>query len=139
MSETSILDIKVLIASSQPDLVRELELLLAESFPIQVMGTVPDGRTCIDRAMAWHPDILLIDEAIGVVPALDVTRQVALAAPGAASIIVSQRSDAMLLQQALIAGARDVLTRPIMLDTLRASILRAHELEQARTRQLAHF
>jgi pilus assembly protein CpaE len=139
MSETSILDIKVLIASSQPDLVRELELLLAESFPIQVMGTVPDGRTCIDRAVAWRPDILLIDEAIGVVPALDVSRQVALAAPGSASIIVGQRSDAMLLQQALVAGARDVLTRPIMLDTLRASILRAHELEQARTRQLAHF
>ena len=74
MSEASILDIKVLIASSQPDLVRELELLLAESFPIQVMGTVPDGRACIDRAVAWRPDILLIDEAIGVVPALHLDR-----------------------------------------------------------------
>ena len=32
-----------------------------------------------------------------------------------------------------------MLNRPIMLDTLRASILHAHELEQARSRQLAHF
>src|ERR1044071_9876732 len=109
MSEQSILDIKVLIGSSQPDLVRELELLLAESFPIQVVGTVPDGRTAIDRAVAYRPDILLIDEAISVVPALDVARQIALAAPGTAAIMVTTRSDAELLQQALVAGARDVL------------------------------
>ncbi|HEY0738204.1 MAG TPA: response regulator [Herpetosiphonaceae bacterium] len=139
MSEQSILDIKVLIGSSQPDLVRELELLLAESFPIQVVGTVPDGRAAIDRAVAYRPDILLIDEGISVVPALDVARQIALAAPGTAAIIVSMRSDAELLQQALVAGARDVLVRPLMLDSLRTSILRAHELEQARTKQLMHF
>ena len=139
MREQGILDIKVLIGSNQPDLVRELELLLAESFPIQVIGAASDGRACIDRAVAHRPDILLIDEAIGVVPALDVARQVALAAPGTAAIMVATRSDASLFQQALVAGARDVLVRPIMLDNLRGSILRAHELEQARTRQLIHF
>lgn len=139
MSEQHVLDIKVLIASSQPDLIRELELLLAESFPMEVVGTVPDGRAAIDRAVAYRPDILVVDEAITVVPALDVVRQVALAAPGTAAIVVAARADAILLQQALVAGARDVLVRPIMLDALRASILRAHELEQARTRQLMHF
>ncbi len=139
MGEQAILDIKVQIASGQPDLLRELELLLAESYPIQVIGSVPDGRAAIDRCVAHRPDVLLIDEAIGVVPALDVARQVALAAPGTAAIVVATRSDAALLQQALVAGARDVLERPIMLDTLRSSILRAHELEQARTRQLMHF
>jgi|GEM_PF-569855 len=139
MSEQTLLDIKVLIASHQPDLIHELELLLAESYPIQIMGTVADGRTCIDRTVAYRPDILLVDEAIGVVPAFDVVRQVALAAPGTAALVVASRSDASLLQQALVAGARDVLMRPIMLDALRSSILRAHELEQVRTRQLLHF
>ena len=139
MSEQTVLDIKVMIASSQPDLVRELELLLAESYPIQVVGVVPDGRTTIDRAVTYRPDILLVDEAIGVVPALDVVRQIALAAPGTAALVVSTKPDAVLLQQALVAGARDVLSRPLMLDALRSSLLRAHELEQARTRQLTHF
>lgn len=136
MSEQSLLDIKVLVGSHQPDVIRELELLLAESFPIQLIGCVADGRTCIDRAIGTRPHIVLIDETIGVVPALDVARQIAMAAPGTAAIIISQRSDATLLHQALTAGARDVLTRPIMLDTLRASLLRAYELEQARTQQL---
>lgn len=137
----SVLDIKVMIASSQPDLVRELELLLAESYPIQVMGVVPDGRSAIDRAAAYRPDILLVDETISVVPVLDVVRQVSLAAPGTAAIIVASRleTNAKLLQQAIVAGARDVLSRPLMLDALRSSLLRAHELEQARTRQLMHF
>lgn len=139
MSEQTVLDIKVMIASSQPALVRELELLLAESYPIQVVGVVPDGRTTIDRAIAYRPDILLVDEAIGVVPALDVVRQIALAAPGTAALVVAAKPDAALLQQALVAGARDVLSRPLMLDALRSSLLRAHELEQARTRQLTHF
>lgn len=139
MSENAVLDIKVLIASGAPEVVRELELLLAESYPIQVVGVVPDGRSAIDRAVTYRPDILLVDDTIGVVPALDVVRQVALAAPGTAAIIVAGRADATVLQQALVAGARDVLVRPLMLDSLRASLLRANEIEQARTRQLMHF
>ena len=138
-NEPGVLDIKIIVASHQPELVRELELLLAESFPIQIISVVQDGRTCIDRAVAYRPDVLLIDETIGVVPALDVVRQVALAAPGTAALLITRRSDAVLLQQALTAGARDVLVLPLMLDGLRGSILRAHELEQARTRQLMHF
>lgn len=139
MAEQALLDIKVLVASQDRELVRELELLLEESIATQMIGVAPDGRTAIDRTIAQRPDVLLIDETIGVVPALDVTRQVALAAPGTAPLVITRRSDTTLLQQALGAGARDVLTRPLMLDTLRNSILRAHELEQARTRQLIHF
>jgi pilus assembly protein CpaE len=139
MNDQPILEIKVLVGSSDQDLVRELELLLAESMPIEVVGVASDGRTCIERASATRPDILLIDESIGVVPALDVARQVTLAVPGTAAIIIATHADTQVFQQAIVAGARDVLTRPIMLDNLRASILRAHELEQARTRQLIHF
>ncbi len=139
MSESVLLQIKILIGSDNRELIRELELLLAESMPMQLLGVAPDGRACIDRAVALRPDILVIDEAIGVVPALDVARQVALAVPGSAPIIIASRNDAQTLQHALMAGARDVLTRPLTLDGLRNSILRAHELEQARTHQLMHF
>lgn len=139
MIERALLDIKVLIGSNQPDLVRELELLLAESLPIQIVGTVPDGRVCIDRVLQTPPDVLLLDETIGVVPALDVAREVAKGAPGTSPIIVAQRFDAQLLQQALQVGARDVLFKPLTLDALRTSILRAHELESARTEQLGRI
>lgn len=137
MSDGTNAQISILIATCNAELQRELELLLA-ALPVEVVATAADGRACLDRTIALRPNVVLLDERIGLVPAFDVARQLALAAPGCATLLVAERHDAHVLHQALTAGARDVLAKPLMLDAVRGSVVRAYELEQARTRQVQH-
>ena len=117
--------IRVLIAADAADQADAVSILLQQAYlPIQVIATV-GTRQCLQAARDFGPDtILFIDEQADV-PSQEISRNVYQNMPGTATIILTKgarQEDAQYLRQALLAGARDVLSLPPLLDTLVTSL-----------------
>jgi pilus assembly protein CpaE len=101
---------------------------------IATVGT----RQCLQAARDFGPDtILFIDEQADV-PSQEISRNVYQNMPGTATIILTKgarQEDAQYLRQALLAGARDVLSLPPLLDTLVTSLQQAQQLEKGRRKR----
>lgn len=124
--------IRVLIAAGDPQLVGDIQLYLAESFPIEVVGTVPTGRECLGRLKDLRPNVLLLAEGISDIPALQISKQVTLTSPGVATVIISPQDNAEYLHKAFAAGARGVISLPLARERLITSIAQAYEFEKGR-------
>ena len=130
--------IKVLIAADAAEQAEAVSILLQQAYlPIQVIATV-GTRQCLQAARDFGPDaILFIDEQADV-PSQEISRNVYQNMPGTATIILTRgarQEDAQYLRQALLAGARDVLALPPLLDTLVTSLQQAQQLEKGRRKR----
>ena len=101
--------IGVLVVSSDAALVEAIRLHLSESFPIEVRGVASSGQECVASMEEVAPSIVLIGEDLRDVPALQLSRQLLLARPNVATLILSPTVDVEYLQRASSAGARGVI------------------------------
>lgn len=67
-------------------------------------------------------DIVLIDEALGPLPVLDLVRQLATRFPEVAVIVATRNQSAELLRSALRAGVRGVVGLPFTLEEMQAAL-----------------
>jgi len=110
---------KVLIADDDPQMVRALRITLgARGYEVQ---TAPDGRSALDTAIHWHPDLIVLDLGMPGLTGLEVIE----ALRGWTTIpilVVSGRSESWDKVDALDAGADDYMTKPFSADELLARI-----------------
>jgi pilus assembly protein CpaE len=127
--------IKVIIASDIPRYVEEINILLEQAYiPIEVIATV-ETKQCLQMAAEFGPDIVLFIDEEADVPATEVSKDIYQSLPGTATIILARptkQEDTNYLRQALLAGAKDVLPLPPLLDQLIVSLQQAHQLESGR-------
>ncbi len=88
---------------------------------------VDNGQAAVEAARHRHYDLILMDIHMPVMDGLEATRQILAAAPAEARPMIVALTAAVTAEDrknALEAGMRDVLTKPIRLEELAASIMR---------------
>ena len=100
------------------------KLLQFES-DIAVLGTARTGREGIDLAKELRPDVILMDINMPDMDGISATEIIRKEIPFAQIVIISVQGDSNYMRRAMLAGARDFLTKPPMVDELVSAIRRA--------------
>ncbi len=131
--------IKVLIVDDIPDVRDNLRKLLAFEPDIEVVGAAGTGREAIQIATEMRPDVVLMDINMPDMDGITATKAISTAVRTAAVVIVSVQSEPGYLRQAMLAGARDFLTKPIASEELYTTIRRVYERNEPVRQQEAQM
>ncbi|RPI96100.1 MAG: CobQ/CobB/MinD/ParA nucleotide binding domain-containing protein, partial [Chloroflexi bacterium] len=133
--------IKVLIVDDIPDTRENLRKLLAFEPDIQVVGGsgAGTGREAIDMAKEFKPDVVLMDINMPDMDGITATKAISEAVRTVAVVMMSVQSEPGYLRQAMLAGARDFLTKPISSEELYSTIRRVYDRNAAVRQQEAQM
>ncbi len=120
--------IKVLIVDDIPETRDMLRKLLAFENDIEVVDAASTGREGLDMAQQYKPDIVLMDINMPDMDGIQATEEIKRILPSAGVIMMSVQSESDYLRRAMLAGARDFLTKPISGEDLYQTIRRVYDL-----------
>lgn len=130
--------IRVLIVDDVAETRENIRKLLQFEGDVEVVGAARTGREAIDLTQELKPDVILMDINMPDMDGLTATEIIRKKVPTAQIIILSVQNDQNYLRKAMVAGARDFLSKPPMIDELSSAIHRsatfAHE-EKIRSAQ----
>ncbi len=116
--------IRVLIADDHGIVRGGLRLLLDRQPDIEVVGEAVDGVEALEKALALHPDVCVLDVSMPRMTGLQAARQIRAHRPDTRVLILSMHDDQRYVFDALKAGASGyVLKREVdhaLLDAVRA-------------------
>lgn len=121
--------IKVLIVDDIPDTRENLRKLLAFEADIDVVGGsgAGTGLEAIELAKQFKPDVVLMDINMPDMDGITATKAISESVRTSAVVIMSVQSEPGYLRQAMLAGARDFLTKPISSEELYTTIRRVYD------------
>lgn len=121
--------IKVLIVDDIPEMRENLRKLLAFEPDIEVVGGsgAGTGREAIALAAEHRPDVVLMDINMPDMDGITATKAISETVHTVAVVIMSVQSEPGYLRQAMLAGARDFLTKPISSEELYNTIRRVYD------------
>lgn len=131
--------IRVLIVDDIPETRENLKKLLAFEADIEVVGVAGTGREAIQVATEVKPDVVLMDINMPDMDGIQATKGISAAVRTAAVVIMSVQSEPGYLRQAMLAGARDFLTKPISSEELYTTIRRVYERNETIRQQEAQM
>ncbi len=99
---------------------------------LTVAGEASYGMEAITTAQEVQPDVIFVGVNEPMERPLQTLEQIAAVMPDTPLIVVSDSKEIETARKAMLAGARDFLTRPIKPETLRQSVLKAMEAEENR-------
>lgn len=120
-------NIRVLIVDDLPETRENVRKLLQFEQDIEVINQAGTGEEAIEMAQADQPDIILMDINMPGIDGIGASQRITELVPSAQIIIMSVQSDSDYLRRAMMAGARDFLTKPFGGDELVAAIRRVYE------------
>ncbi len=120
-------NIRVLIVDDLPETRENVRKLLQFESDIEVIGQAGTGEEAIQMAKEHQPDIILMDINMPGIDGIGASQQITESVPSVQIIIMSVQSDPNYLRRAMMAGARDFLTKPFGGDELVAAIRRVHD------------
>ena len=94
---------------------------------IEVIGTASNGLQAIHVARELKPDVIIMDVNMPDMDGIAATAIIKRDVPSAEVIILTVQDDIDYMRRAMLAGARDFLSKPPMIDDLVQSVLRAGE------------
>lgn len=97
---------------------------------IEVVGTAKTGIEAIDAAQKLKPDVMIMDINMPDMDGITATETIRKKMPFVQVVILSVQSDANYMRRAMLAGARDFLTKPPQIDELTSAIRRAGAMAQ---------
>lgn len=95
---------------------------------IEVVGTGRTGIEAIESAQKLKPDVIVMDINMPDMDGISATEAIRKKVPFIQIVVLSVQNDANYMRKAMLAGARDFLTKPPMIDELTAAIRRAGDL-----------
>jgi pilus assembly protein CpaE len=132
--------IRVLIVDDIAETRENIRKLLQFETNIEVVGTAKSGREAIQLSQEMAPDVVLLDINMPDMDGIAATEEIRKKAPATMVVILSVQGDQNYMRQAMLAGARDFLTKPPNPDELTAAIRRAGAVarEECNKRSLAY-
>ncbi|MEU9146169.1 AAA family ATPase [Streptomyces sp. NPDC048349] len=116
---------RILPAAGDPDAARALVTLLSQLPASEPAVPVPDSTTLLDtlgrlaaESIDELPEVVLVHERIGPVPALDLIREVALRFPAVGVVLVTSDAGPALFSAAMDSGARGLIGLPLTYEEL---------------------
>ena len=128
-------EITILLVDDIPETRENIKKLLAFEPDFKVVGAASTGREGVDQAKEWEPDIIIMDINMPDMDGLQATNIINKQVPTAAVIIMSVQNDADYMRRAMLAGARDFLTKPINMDELYNTIRTVYKNHEPIRRQ----
>ncbi|HET8615221.1 MAG TPA: AAA family ATPase [Actinomycetales bacterium] len=106
----------IVIASSDEAVIASLESAVTEVGGFEVVARPSSSHAVHDALVGEGTDVLVLDQALGPVPALDLARQVSRQHPFVAVLLLARDNDPELLRAGMEAGLRGFLTLPLSVD-----------------------
>jgi pilus assembly protein CpaE len=122
--------IRVLIVDDIAETRENVRKLLQFETDIEVAGTAGSGREGVQLAHELNPDVVLMDINMPDMDGITATEEIRKKASHIQVVILSVQGDQNYMRRAMLAGARDFLTKPPMGDELISAIRRAGEMAQ---------
>ncbi|NTV99808.1 MAG: response regulator [Oscillochloris sp.] len=126
--------IRVMIVDDIIDTRDQLEKLLFFEKDIEVIAKASNGREAVTMSKQYRPDVVLMDINMPDMDGITATEAILAQDPSIQVIIMSVQGETDYLRRAMLAGAREFLTKPISADDLYKSIRHVHRLAAARPR-----
>ncbi|HEY61262.1 MAG TPA: response regulator [Anaerolineae bacterium] len=120
--------IRVILVDDIAETRENIRKILQFTAEIEVVGVARTGREAIDIAKEEKPHVVLMDINMPDMDGIKATEAIREAVPFTQVIILSVQGDVNYMRRAMLAGARDFLTKPPMVDDLISAILRAGKL-----------
>ncbi len=133
--------IRVLIVDDIAETRENVRKLLQFETDVDVTGTARSGKEGIQLAQELDPDVVLMDINMPDIDGISATEVIRQKSPHIQVVILSVQGDPNYMRRAMLAGARDFLTKPPMGDELISAIRRAGEMahaERAKSAQQRH-
>lgn len=116
---------RVLIVDDVAETRENIRKLLQFETDVEVVGTARTGREAIDVAQELEPDVVLMDINMPDMDGITATEAIRKNRTFIQVVILSVQGDQNYMRRAMLAGARDFLTKPPMGDELISAIRRA--------------
>jgi len=123
--------IRVLIVDDIAETRENVRKLLQFETDVDVAGTARSGKEGIQLAQELDPDVVLMDINMPDIDGISATEVIRQKSPHIQVVILSVQGDPNYMRRAMLAGARDFLTKPPMGDELISAIRRAGEMAHA--------
>ena len=124
--------IKVLITDDIAETRENLRKLLSFDTGIEVIGAAASGEEGLELAKEHHPDVILMDINMPGMDGITATERILKEVPTAQVVMLSVQGETDYLRRAMLAGARDFLTKPPSGDELMSTIRRVYETGKTR-------
>ncbi len=129
--------VRVLIVDDIAETRENVRKLLQFESDIEVVGAAKSGKEGIDFSQENDPDVILMDINMPDMDGISATEAILQRQPHAQVIMLSVQGDPNYMRRAMLAGARDFLTKPPMADELISAIRRAGDMaHQERTKSV---
>ena len=122
--------VRVLIVDDVADTRENVRKLLQFEGDIDVVGAARTAKEGIDLVQELNPDVVLMDINMPDMDGITATETIHQKAPQTQVVILSVQGDHNYMRRAMLAGARDFLTKPPMGDDLIAAVRRSGELSR---------
>jgi two-component system chemotaxis response regulator CheY len=86
---------------------------LLEADGLEVVGTVGDGHDAVEAFDRLDPDLVTMDLLLPSCNGVEAVRQIRALDPEARVLVTSARGQEVLVMEALQAGARDFVLKPV--------------------------
>lgn len=124
--------IRVLIVDDIAETRENLRKLLSFDTDIEVVGAASSGLEGIELVKQFQPHIVLMDINMPGMDGITATETILREVPTAQVVILSVQGETDYLRRAMLAGARDFLTKPPSGDELMSTIRRVYEMGKTR-------
>ncbi|MFE0449805.1 CpaE family protein [Streptomyces sp. NPDC058914] len=136
---------RILPAVGDPDAVRSLTTLLSQLPDAEPVTPVADSTQLVDtlarlaaESVEELPEVVIVHERIGPVPALELVREVALRFPAVGVILVTTDAGPALFSAAMDSGARGLVTLPLNYEELANRVQAVAQWSVGVRRHLGH-
>jgi len=120
--------IRVVIVDDIAETRENIRKLLQFENDMEVVGVGRTGREGIEVSKELKPDVVLMDINMPDLDGITATEMIRRAVPFAQIVILSVQGDPNYMRRAMLAGARDFLTKPPTVDELTSAIRRAGQM-----------
>jgi pilus assembly protein CpaE len=132
--------IQVLIVDDIQEARDNIRRMLTFEQSVEVIGAAKSGREAIDMAVELKPDVVIMDINMPDIDGITATEEIRKKIPHIQVVILSVQSDPSYMRRAMLAGARDFLTKPPMIEELAAAVKRAGAMAAAeRSRTMTSY
>ncbi len=122
--------IRVMIVDDIAETREQLRKLLSFDPDVEVVAMAASGEEAVQVVSQARPDVVLMDVNLPGMDGIAATGKVVEAIPTAQVIMLSVQGETDYMRRAMMAGARDYLTKPPSADDLLDAIHRAFKLRQ---------
>ncbi len=122
---------RLLLAIANPELAGRAAALAAEGEELEVLDTAGDPDEVTRALSRLDVDVVVLHDALGGVPVMDVARDVGAAFPEVGIVLITAEDSPEVLRAAMQVGIRDLVSLPLSLEQLEQSVRGAAQWSRA--------